>query len=177
MNDVALRQCSSAGVRISSQWRWNFALHCTLLSIQPSLFSVWDWKPKWCLLFGLRLQQQNLLVWCQRKFLHVTNCQEKLAAGEVYLIWTVSKTNTATADIEICCCLHWRAELTNTPSPPPVVKCLARLSSSALVMHENSILMSKCNLLSHPFNVIQWHLKKAIFYPVNFSWRAAQILV
>lgn len=52
--------------------------------------------------FHLRLQQQNWLASCQRKLAHDTICQENLAAGHIYLIRTVSKTNTATADVELC---------------------------------------------------------------------------
>lgn len=50
-------------------------LLCTLLSYQLSSFGVWDLEIV-CLLFLSRLHKQNQLIECQRKFLHVTNCQE-----------------------------------------------------------------------------------------------------
>lgn len=66
--DAAVRRSNCPGVGISSHKGWNFVL---LLSHQP-IFSGIDKKKN--LLFHSRLQKQNELTWCQRKFIHVTNC-------------------------------------------------------------------------------------------------------
>ena len=96
--DVALGWSNCAGMGLTHTKGEILPCSYPVLSHQP-IFSGTEKIKRFS--FSYEATKTNQLTGCQRKFLHVTNCQEKLAAGHVYLIRTVSKTNTATADMEI----------------------------------------------------------------------------
>lgn len=80
--------------------------------------------------FTFQATKTKQLTWCQRKFLLVTNCQEKEGAGHVYLIRIVSNTNTVTADVEICAVCTQSANLTKRTYLSPALEYQAQVSLS-----------------------------------------------
>lgn len=101
-----MRRSNCAAAGISSHKAQNFVLLCTLLS-HHLIFFFEDWKKKEkrksdCFLVrGYKNKKTGRRGAKENSYMSLI-VKKKLAAGHGSLIRIVSKTNTATADMEIC---------------------------------------------------------------------------